>query len=311
MRLIYMGTPDFAVDTLRVLSESEHEVVAVFCQPDRPKGRSGNPAFPPVKELAVSLGIPVYQPQKIREPEYQEIIKGLNADAAIVVAFGQILPKAILEATKYGCINVHASLLPKYRGSAPIQWSILDGEKETGVTIMKLDEGVDTGDILMQKIIEIAPQETADSLFEKLSVLGGPMILDTLAKLEKGEITPVPQGESPTAYAKMLTKEMGNIDWTEPCDVIERKVRGLNSWPCAYSYLGDKQIKIWMSKCTDEKTDNVPGAVVIKGTKMFVQTGDFLLELTEIQLAGKKRMPVDAFLRGFHMEPEAVLTGNN
>lgn len=302
MRIVYMGTPDFAVDPLQKLAASEHEVVAVFCQPDKPRGRSGQPAFPPVKEAAVALGIPVYQPVKIREPEYLDIIRELKPDVAVVVAFGQILPQTLLDIPTYGCINVHASLLPMYRGAAPIQWSIINGDAQTGVTIQQMDAGLDTGDILMTKVIDIAPEETSESLFNKLSLLGGPMVLDVLQQMEAGTTNPVPQGEATTPYAKMMTKEMGQIDWNESAVAIERKIRAFNSWPCAYTQLEDKVMKIWTAKVTEETTDQPAGSVVLRKNRMLVQTGDTLLELTEVQLAGKKRMPVDAFLRGVKLE---------
>ena len=235
MRIVFMGTPDFAVPTLTALIEGGHEVVAVVTQPDKPKGRGKAVLMTPVKEKAIEYEIPVYQPVKVRDPEFVELLKTLAPDAIVVVAFGQILPKSILDLPKYGCVNVHASLLPKYRGAAPIQWAVIDGEKESGVTTMMMDVGLDTGDMLEQKAIPLDEKETGGSLFDKLSALGGSMILSTLKGLENGTITRTPQGESGTSYAKMLTKEMGHIDWTKDAVSIERLVRGLNPWPSAYT----------------------------------------------------------------------------
>lgn len=215
MRIVFMGTPDFAVPTLTALIEGGHEVVAVVTQPDKPKGRGKAVLMTPVKEKAIEYEIPVYQPVKVRDPEFVELLKTMAPDAIVVVAFGQILPKSILDLPKYGCVNVHASLLPKYRGAAPIQWAVIDGEKESGVTTMMMDVGLDTGDMLEQKAIPLDEKETGGSLFDKLSALGGSMILSTLKGLENGTITRTPQGESGTSYAKMLTKEMGHIDWTK------------------------------------------------------------------------------------------------
>ena len=231
MRVIFMGTPDFAVGTLEALVKSEHEVVAVVTQPDKPKGRGKAMQPTPVKEVALRENIPVLQPKKVREPEVVEELSKLNADVIVVVAFGQIIPKTILELTKYGCINVHGSLLPKYRGAAPIQWAVIDGEKESGITTMQMDEGLDTGDMLLKKVIPLEKEETGGSLFDKLSAAGAELLLATLTALEKGTVTPEKQGESPTAYAKMLTKEMGAIDWNKDAVSIERLIRGLNPWP--------------------------------------------------------------------------------
>lgn len=219
MRIVFMGTPDFAVPTLTALVEGGHEVIAAVTQPDKPKGRGKSVLMTPVKEKAIEYQIPVYQPVKVRDPEFVDLLKVMAPDAIVVVAFGQILPKVILDLPKYGCVNVHASLLPKYRGAAPIQWAVIDGEKESGVTTMMMDVGLDTGDMLEQKAIPLDEKETGGSLFDKLSTLGGSMILSTLKGLEDGTITRTPQGESETSYAKMLTKEMGHIDWTKGCGV--------------------------------------------------------------------------------------------
>ena len=303
MKVIFMGTPDFAVGTLKSLIASEHEVTAVVTQPDKPKGRGKAMQFPPVKEVAVEAGIPVLQPRRVREPETVEAIRNIEADVIVVVAFGQIIPKEILTMKKYGCINVHASLLPKYRGAAPIQWAVIDGEKESGVTTMQMDEGLDTGDMLLKAVVPLEKEETGGSLFDKLSSTGAGLLLETLAGLEKGTILPEKQEESPTAYAKMLKKEMGLIDWTKSAEELERLVRGLNPWPSAYSHLNGKTLKIWQAEVEERDSENEPGTVVCVSKDGFgVQTGKGTLKIRELQLEGKKRMDAGAFLRGYQME---------
>lgn len=319
MKIVFMGTPDFAVPALKALAESaKHEVSLVVTQPDRPRGRSGKPAPSDVKLCAEQYGIPVFQPEKVREEAAVERLRRENADIFVVAAFGQLLPKTILEMPRFGCINIHGSLLPAYRGAAPVQWAVLDGQKEAGDTIMQMNEGLDTGDILMQESIPLSADETAGSLYDKLSSMGGPLLLKALDAVEAGTVTPVPQGDSGTHYAKMLRKEMGNIDWTKSAEEIGRLVRGLNPWPSAYTHWNGKMLKIWMAETVtqeelsalgcDEKNgmdlkEAQPGTVMIvtKDTLM-VQTGDGLLALTELQMEGKKRMPVQAFLMGCRMQ---------
>ena len=319
MKIVFMGTPDFAVPALKALAESaKHEVSLVVTQPDRPRGRSGKPAPSDVKLCAEQYDIPVFQPEKVREEAAVERLRRENADIFVVAAFGQLLPKTILEMPRFGCINIHGSLLPAYRGAAPVQWAVLDGQKEAGDTIMQMNEGLDTGDILMQESIPLSADETAGSLYDKLSSMGGPLLLKALDAIEAGAVTPVPQGDSGTHYAKMLRKEMGNIDWTKSAEEIGRLVRGLNPWPSAYTHWNGKMLKIWMAETVtqeelsalgcDEKNgmdlkEAQPGTVMIvtKDTLM-VQTGDGLLALTELQMEGKKRMPVQAFLMGCRMQ---------
>ena len=310
MRVIFMGTPDFSVGTLEALITAGHEVCLAVTQPDKPKGRGKEMQFPPVKEAAIRHGIPVYQPVKIREPECVEELRKYNADVMVVIAFGQILPKTILEMTPYGCINVHASLLPKYRGAAPIQWSIIEGESVTGVTTMQMDEGLDTGDMIMKKEIPIAEDETGESLHDKLAEAGAELCVETLKALEDKTAVFEKQGESPTAYAKMLTKEMGNIDWSRSAVQIERLVRGLNSWPSAYTHWDGKVMKIWRAKAeADQAEAGQPGTVTEVDKDSFaVQTGDGVLRVYEVQIPGKKRMDTGAFLRGYTMEPGTSLT---
>ena len=308
MKIIFMGTPDFAVGTLRSLAEAGHEITLVVSQPDKPKGRGHAMVPTPVKVVAEELGIPVFQPVKIREAK--DVLEKTEADVCVVAAFGQIIPASILHMKKYGCINVHASLLPKYRGAAPIQWAVIDGEKESGVTIMQMDEGLDTGDMLAKAIVPLDEKETGGSLFDKLSEAGGRLCVETLAKLEKGEITPEKQGESPTAYASMLDKKMGNIDWNKSAVVIERLVRGLNPWPSAYTHLGGKTLKIWACDVLPQSASKGESGEILEVTKdaIHVQTGDGILVLREIQLAGKARMDAGAFLRGYKVVPGTVLS---
>lgn len=298
MKIIYMGTPDFAVGPLKALIEAGHEVCAVVTQPDRQKGRGKEMAPSPVKECATEYGLPVLTPVKIKEAEAIEELKKYPADIFVVAAFGQILSEEILNMPKYGCVNIHASLLPKYRGAAPIQWSIIDGEKETGVTIMQMDKGLDTGDILFQKKVPITEEETGASLFDKLAEAGAELIVEALAKIEKGEVTPVKQNDNNSCYAKMLSKSTGKIDWNKSAVEIERLVRGLNSWPSAYTEYKGKQLKIWKAEVLPH-IEGKPGTIA-KVTKdaVIVCTKDGALSLLEIQLEGKKRMSTKEFLLG-------------
>lgn len=303
MKVIFMGTPDFAVGTLKALIESEHEVCAVVTQPDKQKGRGKAMQATPVKEAAAQAGIPVYQPRRVREPEFLRVLGEIEADVIVVVAFGQIIPKEILDMKRYGCINVHASLLPKYRGAAPIQWAVIQGEKESGVTTMQMDEGLDTGDILLQKVIPLDKKETGGSLFHKLDREGAALLLKTLEGLQNGGISPVKQGETTTEYAKMLKKEMGLIDWGKDAAEIERLIRGLDPWPSAFTRLDGRTLKIWQADVLEESTKEPPGTVT-KVTKdaIQVQTGKGLLALKELQIEGKKRMDAGSFLRGYQMK---------
>lgn len=310
MRVIFMGTPDFSLGTLEALIAAGHEVCLAVTQPDKPKGRGGKMQYTPVKEKALFYNIPVYQPKRVRDPECVEELRKYNADVMVVVAFGQILPKEILEMTPYGCINVHASLLPKYRGAAPIQWAIIEGEEVTGVTTMQMDEGLDTGDMILKTEVPVAADETGESLHDKLAAAGAALCVETLKALEDGTAVREKQGESPTAYAKMLTKELGDIDWAEPAVKIERIVRGLNSWPSAYTHWNGKVMKIWRAAAeASEAADVQPGTVVSVEKESFaVQTGDGVLRVLEVQMPGKKRMDAGAFLRGNTMEPGELLT---
>lgn len=303
MRIIFMGTPDFSVGTLEALIQAGHEVVLAVTQPDKPKGRGKEVQFSPVKEAALVHGIPVFQPRRIREPECVEELKKYHADVMVVIAFGQILPKDILEMTPYGCINVHASLLPKYRGAAPIQWAVIDGEPVSGVTTMQMDEGLDTGDMLLKTEIVLEEQETGGSLHDKLADAGAELCVETLKELEAGTIVPKKQGESPTAYARMLDKKLGEIDWTRPAGSIERLIRGLNPWPSAYTDWNGKIMKIWEADVNGAESGQEPGTVVsVKKDAFSVQTGEGQLVVRSLQIPGKKRMDAGAFLRGYTIE---------
>lgn len=310
MKVIFMGTPDFSVGTLEALIEAGHEVALVVTQPDKPKGRGGKMQYTPVKEVAVAHNIPVYQPKRIREPECIEELRKYNADIMVVIAFGQILPKEILEMTPYGCVNVHASLLPSYRGAAPIQWAVINGEKVSGVTTMQMNEGLDTGDMLLKVEIPLDEKETGGSLHDKLAEAGARLCVETLDALKAGTVTPEKQGDSPTAYAKMLDKHMGKIDWKMSAKEIERLIRGLNPWPSAYTRWNenDKGMKIWEAEVAEGQTDKAAGTVVeVAKDGFFVQTGEGLLKITALQIPGKKRMDAAAFLRGYQMETGTVL----
>lgn len=300
MRVVFMGTPDFSVGTLEAIIAAKHEVAGVVTQPDRPKGRGKAMQATPVKTAALAHNIPVYQPAKVREPEFVETLKNLKPDVIVVVAFGQIIPASILEIPPLGCINVHASLLPKYRGAAPIQWAVIDGEKESGVTIMYMDTGLDTGDMLAKTVVPLDENETGGSLFDKLSDAGAKLLVETLTKLELGQVKPEKQPkDSPNAYARMIKKTDGLIDWSQDAESIERLIRGMNPWPSAYSYLDGKTLKIWIAAVCEEETGYEPGTVVRTDKNgIYVQTGKGVLRLDELQLEGKKRMTSDAFLRG-------------
>ncbi len=309
MKVIFMGTPDFSVGTLEALVEAGHEVVLAVTQPDKPKGRGKEMQFTPVKECALKYHIPVFQPRKVREEECIDKLRKYDADIMVVVAFGQILPKEILEMTPYGCVNVHASLLPKYRGAAPIQWCIIDGEGVSGVTTMQMDEGLDTGDMLLKTEIPIDAKETGGSLHDKLAEAGAKLCVETLKALQNKTVTPIPQGETTTAYAKMLNKQLGNIDWNQSAVAIERLIRGLTPWPSAYTDWNGKIMKIWDSEAVEGISREKPGTIVkVEKDTFYVQTGEGCLKVREVQIPGKKKMDVGAFLRGYQVKTGELLT---
>lgn len=297
MKIIFMGTPDFAAASLEALIASRHEIQAVVTQPDKPKGRKGELTPSPVKVIAKREGIKVYQPLKVRDEEFVKTLRAYNPDVMVVVAFGQIIPLSILKMPKFGCVNIHGSLLPKYRGAAPIQWAVLDGEKETGITTILMDEGIDTGDILLKKTIKIDTDETSGSLFDKLMALGAKTILETLDELEKGSLTPTKQGESPTAYAKMLTKAMGLIDFTRSAKELDCFVRGMNPWPSAYTLLAGRTLKLWKVRAV-EGGGKAGSVIDIDKESFTIACGEGAIEVLEVQLEGKKRMSAGDFLKG-------------
>lgn len=309
MRIVFMGTPDFSVPALKALVEAGHEVAAVVTQPDRPRGRGKELQMTPVKVQALAYGIPVYQPEKVKDPAFVEILRNLQPEVIVVIAFGQILSRDLLDLPPYGCINIHASLLPKYRGAAPIQWAVIDGEKETGVTTMMMDVGLDTGDMLEKTVIPLDPKETGGSLFDKLSQAGGPLILSTLEKLKAGTAVRTPQTDEDSTYAKMLTKSLGQIDWSMETAAIERLIRGLNPWPSAYTFVHGKTLKIWDADVLKESSDGAaPGQIIRTDPhSLIVAAGEALLSIQELQLEGKKRMDVETFLRGYTIEKGEIL----
>lgn len=309
MKIVFMGTPDFSVGALEALLEAGHEIAAVVTQPDKKKGRGGQVHYPPVKEAALKHNLTVYQPVRVRDEAFVNVLKEIAPDVIVVIAFGQILPKSVLELAPYGCINIHASLLPKYRGAAPIQWAVIDGEEKTGVTTMQMNEGLDTGDILETIEVVIDKKETGGSLFDKLSEAGARLIVQTLDHIRTGNVHPVPQDDSKSNYAKMLTKELGNIDFDKSAAETERLIRGLNPWPSAYTKFRGKTLKIWDAEVvTDSGYEGKPGEIVDFDKNSFlVKTKEGCLRVNELQLEGKKRMETEAFLLGYKPEKGEML----
>ena len=310
MRVVFMGTPDFAVGTLKAIIEAGHDVAAVVTQPDKPKGRSKTLVFSPVKEEAVAHGITVLQPERARDEAFVEELRTYNADVIVVVAFGQLLPASIINMPRYGCINVHPSLLPKYRGASPIQWAVIDGCEYSGVTTMKMDEGLDTGDILMVEKVKLAAKETGGSLFDKLAEEGAALLIRTIPSIVDGTAVYTKQPEeSPTPYAAMISKKMGLMDFSKSAVELERLVRGLNPWPSAYTFLNGKTLKVW--KCAVERAEcgkEAPGTIIgVDKSGIHVACGSDALILKEVQLEGKKRMETDAFLRGYQVTAGTML----
>ncbi len=307
MNIVFMGTPDYAVPTLKQLIEDGHNISAVFCQPDKPVGRKQILTFPAVKVCAIEHNIPVYQPDSVRTDEVYDTLTNINPDVIVVVAYGKILPERILSLAKYGCINGHASLLPKYRGASPIQWAIVNGEKETGVTIQYMDKGIDTGDILEAAKTEIKEGETADELFDRLSLITASLLSSTLKKAENGELKPVKQNDNEATYAPIIKKEMALIDFSKPAEQIYNAVRGYNSWPVAYCFLDGKRFKIFSCTISDNIKGKI-GEIICKNGEMFVVCGEKSIKLCEIQLEGGKRMSVSDFLKGKQL-PEGTVLG--
>ena len=319
MKVLFMGTPDFAAGILEAIIKSDHEVVAVVTQEDKAKGRSDKLMPPPVKETALKYDIPVFQPRRIKDPEAVSVLSGYGADIFVVAAFGQILSKEILDMPGYGCINTHASLLPKYRGAAPIQWAIADGEKETGVTIMQMDEGLDTGDILYVSKVDITQDETGESLFDKLEESAKILIVEALDRIEAGDINPVKQDSSLATYARILKKEMGALDFAKTAEELERLIRAFTPWPGTFTHLDGKLLKVMEAGCADsdelvrECKDALPGVpkggiAGVSSDAVYVAAGRGYLKLKTVQLEGKKRMKVSDFLRGYPLKPGDKLT---
>ncbi|MFP3153638.1 methionyl-tRNA formyltransferase [Lachnospiraceae bacterium ZAX-1] len=323
MNVIFMGTPDFSVGTLEALLTAGHSITLVVTQPDKPKGRGHSMQYTPVKETALAHGLPVYQPLRVGEADCIKYLKNYPADIIVVVAFGQILPKGILDMPKYGCVNVHASLLPKYRGAAPIQWTVINGDEVAGVTTMRMDEGLDTGDMILTEEVVLDQEETAGTLFDKLSEKGAKLCVKTLEMIQNQTAVFTPQEHEKATHTTRIKKQMGEIDWKRPAAEIERLIRGLNPWPSAYTKLDGKTLKIWkadvvyelegMKNDTMAAANGMPGNVegtITKITKdgIYVQTGTKTLALKEIQLEGKKRMGVSEFLRGYLVKEGIILT---
>lgn len=316
LRVVFMGTPDFAVPTLQALIEGPHEVVGVFCQPDKAKGRGKKVQMPPVKEIALEANVPVFQPDTLKTEDIKECLHELRPDIVVVVAYGKILPPWLIHQPQWGCINVHASLLPAYRGAAPIHWAILNGDTTTGITIMQMDEGLDTGDILVQTEIEIEPEETTGELFDRLALLGGSMINEAIDGLVVGTVTATPQDNSCATHTRKVTKDMGYLQWQEDAVVLARKIRGLSPSPGCVTFLNGKRLKIWKAYALTEAgvAHEFPGAQVgavgtvigINDNGFAVQTGNGVLAITEVQPENKKRMKAGDFCRGHQLKAGMV-----
>ncbi len=309
MRIVFMGTPDFAVPSLKALLHSDHRVVGVVTQPDRPKGRGQELAVSPIKQLAVQRKIPILQPLKMKDPAFLDALSAWKPDLIVVTAFGRILPKIILDLPPRHCINVHASLLPQYRGAGPIQWAIVNGERETGITTMLMDEGMDTGAILLQERMPIAPDDTAGTLSAKLAEVGGRLLIDTLTRLEKGTLVPQPQDNARATMAPLLKKEDGLLDWTMTAEQLTNRVRGLSPWPGAYTFAKGDRWTIWRAAASGQSVDTAPGTVH-STTKdaILVTTGNGLLAITELQPANGRRMAAAQYLAGHPLSPGLILS---
>jgi methionyl-tRNA formyltransferase len=307
MKTVFMGTPSFACPFLEALLEKE-EVVAVVTQPDRPSGRGRKFSQSPVKEMAIRNGLRVLQPESVKNEGFFSELKNLCPDLIVVVAFGEILQKRILDIPKWGAINVHASLLPKYRGAAPIQWAIINGDEVTGISIIRMDEGMDTGEILHLQEVPIQPDETAGELEDRISIIGAKCLIKTLRDIEEGKAILKPQDHSLATYAPKLKKGDGEIDWRHSAKDIRNRIRGMNPWPVAFTFLDGKLLRIFKAKIVNSETKGNPGEVIeAKGDNLFIQTGDGVLLLQEVQLEGRKRMAVSEFLRGYCLKKGTIL----
>ena len=308
MRIAFMGTPDFAVDCLKALVESEHEIVGVFCQPDKPVGRKQILTPPDVKVEALKHNLPIFQPVSLRNGKGVEILNEIKPDLIIVVAYGKILPDDFLAFPKYGCINIHASILPKYRGASPIHFAVLNGDEETGVTSMQMDSGLDTGDILLVKKAKIDINDTTERMYEVLAPLGAEVLMETIDLVEKSGLNPIKQDDNLATKVGLLSKDMSSVDWTKSAFEIHNKIRGLYSWPGASTTLGGKTLKLHSSVLSDKKGNNIPGEVVDTKNGFIVACGDNMcIELTNVQLEGKKRMDSASFLNGYQLSKGTIL----
>lgn len=308
MRIAFMGTPDFSVDCLKALVASDHEIVGVFCQPDKPVGRKQELTPPDVKVEALKHGLKVFQPVSLRNGKGTEILEEIKPDLVVVVAYGKILPHDFLEYPKYGCINIHASILPKYRGASPIHYAVLNGDSETGVTAQQMNDGVDTGDILHIKKCPIGINDTTERMYEILAPLGAETLMETIEMLEKSELNPIVQDESQATHVGLLTRDMSTIDWDKSAFEVHNKIRGLYSWPGTSTSLNGKTLKIHSAVLSDKKGNNKPGEVIDSNGRLIVCCGDGkCVELKTVQLEGKKRMEVSAFLNGYPIEKGTVL----
>lgn len=314
MRILFMGTPDFAVPSLQALIQEGYDVVAVVSQPDRPKGRKRELAATPVKAAAMEHGLPVLQPERIKAADALEQLRAYEPDLIVTAAYGQILPKALLELPKLGCINVHASLLPKYRGGAPIQWAIINGEQESGVTIMYMAEGLDTGDMISRVVVPIEMEDDAGSLFTKLSLAGAKLLLETLPSIAEGRVQAVAQQHELSTYAPNITREHERIDWSKPALAVWNQIRGLCPWPVAFTYLNGEVLKVWRANPPSDTTSShhLPGTLIHTDRGVLsVACGAGSIELTEVQPAGKRSMKVEEWLRGTSLPKGLVLGGPN
>lgn len=311
MHIVFMGTPEFAVPSLEALLQSEDTVVGVVTQPDKPKGRGQTMATSPIKQLAEKAGVPILQPVKMKDPNFLDALRAWQPDLIAVTAFGRILPPVILDLPPKGCVNVHGSLLPKYRGAAPIQWAVMNGERETGLTTMLMDAGMDTGPMLLQERVPIEPEDTAGSLSEKLANVGGRLLIETIRQLKAGILTPRPQDNSQATMAPLLEKEMGQIAWASPAGQIANRVRGLLPWPGSFTYAGQERWTIWKARALGDSSPAEPGTVVaVAKDAIHVATGQGVLAITELQSANSRRMTVHQYLAGHRLTPGFRLRSN-
>ena len=308
MNIVFMGTPDFAASILKSIYEAGHNITAVVTQPDKPKGRGKEMAVSAVKEYALSVGLPVFQPERIKAEDSVAKLREFTADIFVVAAFGQILSKEILEMPKYGCINAHASLLPKYRGASPIQWAIMKGESESGVTMMQMDEGLDTGDMLTKVVVPITAEDTGESLHDKLSEAGAKLCIETLELIEAGNVTPVKQPKECDSYAKLLNKQMGELDFAKSAAELELLVRAFTPWPGTYTYVDGKMLKVLSAHVIDDNVSENAGTIIkASGDGLYIACGNGVLVATKVQLEGKKKMSVHDFLLGYKINEGTVL----